>query len=604
MRLFLRVVGGMLVALWVAFPLLEAEAGCVWKNEVRKTKKVDKACALTTYHGVGTKGSYEMKVTSASIQCGSWKHSWITPLKRSANTLCDSSGGTFDKRSLSRKIKLLRRWKQYVQLEVHVFDYAGGVRPYTLTAHPIYNTKTDQKVRFAEMFPKNHKWLSQQLRLQFENSTWAQKEGKKFSLADFDVVKRNGRKFVRVYCHDSSMALGKQSLELFTPLDPKYNEELWPKNRRARSLRISELFMLDSVFEDQGMSKKHSLKINLTAYPNHYVIVLKKGGKLRLSLVKKYKIVQRLPAFSGNRWRVSSIAAVALRDINKDGKRDVVVMADCMTGMGPQGARPFRVTTTYFQGAGGFFTDQAWEKVLSMQQCKTILEVSRLARRKRRWLRGVNARAQAKASKKCYQRLVRRARVWREWRAFAEIPSKFFRVESKRYRVGRGLKRRFRWFIRTGMEPGTCHLNKYNKPGIIDYTPVSDPSCSPMSGWSLAYWRSRFSIVKLDVMCNTEVETLFLLKKKGRWAPTKRFPRPSRRMKRWMKTMSPYPKGQCDYSMVRYKAEPKRGLLHMIVRAACMDPPRPVRLASYRWKRGAWRAVYALKKKPRIKKPR
>jgi hypothetical protein len=78
--------------------------------------------------------------------------------------------------------------------------------------------------------------------------------------------------------------------------------------------------------------------------------------KLRLFLTdKNEKILYKFPDFYGNQWSMfHEFQAVAFRDVNKDGLKDIIIIADYMTGAGPEGAIPFHAGSIYFQKENGF----------------------------------------------------------------------------------------------------------------------------------------------------------------------------------------------------------------------------------------------------------
>lgn len=92
---------------------------------------------------------------------------------------------------------------------------------------------------------------------------------------------------------------------------------------------------------------------------------------LRLFLERDGARVLALPAFYGSdNWgwcELSRDAAGAVRadrlvvaDFNRDDRDDLALAAECMTGVGPTGARPFPVGTIWIaDAAGGFTTSEA-----------------------------------------------------------------------------------------------------------------------------------------------------------------------------------------------------------------------------------------------------
>lgn len=48
-------------------------------------------------------------------------------------------------------------------------------------------------------------------------------------------------------------------------------------------------------------------------------------------------------------WNLYKVRAISFNDINRDGKKDIIVIAEYVTGAGPTGATPFPVAGIYFQ---------------------------------------------------------------------------------------------------------------------------------------------------------------------------------------------------------------------------------------------------------------
>lgn len=95
-------------------------------------------------------------------------------------------------------------------------------------------------------------------------------------------------------------------------------------------------------------------------------VELENWGKVRLVSGKlpfegKYKICFYLvngkgdilfnfPDLVDNKmWIFSELKAVSFKDVNKDGLKDIVIIADYITGIGKEGAIPFHYSKIYFQ---------------------------------------------------------------------------------------------------------------------------------------------------------------------------------------------------------------------------------------------------------------
>lgn len=60
-------------------------------------------------------------------------------------------------------------------------------------------------------------------------------------------------------------------------------------------------------------------------------------------------IVYDFPDFYGNMWVFYELKAVSFKDINKDGLKDIIIIADYILGHGENAAVPFPVSSVYFQ---------------------------------------------------------------------------------------------------------------------------------------------------------------------------------------------------------------------------------------------------------------
>ncbi|MEK4734317.1 MULTISPECIES: hypothetical protein [unclassified Paenibacillus] len=70
------------------------------------------------------------------------------------------------------------------------------------------------------------------------------------------------------------------------------------------------------------------------------------------------RVVYSFPDLYGNEWWYADegIEAVAFKDLNKDGLKDVIIIAYYETGSGPDGAKPFPIADIYFQKKNKTFT--------------------------------------------------------------------------------------------------------------------------------------------------------------------------------------------------------------------------------------------------------
>lgn len=62
------------------------------------------------------------------------------------------------------------------------------------------------------------------------------------------------------------------------------------------------------------------------------------------------KILYEFPEFYGNNGRmIDKIKAVSFKDLNQDGRTDIVIIADYITGVNAHGIETLPVTGIYFQ---------------------------------------------------------------------------------------------------------------------------------------------------------------------------------------------------------------------------------------------------------------
>ena len=101
----------------------------------------------------------------------------------------------------------------------------------------------------------------------------------------------------------------------------------------------------------------HSFDADLEGFGQVRFVALANYLQCRFELRHAEKQIYLFPAPYSNNWACWEITAVAFRDLNKDGLTDIAVLAEAMTGIGPQAAQPFQANTIYYNtGAGAFRT--------------------------------------------------------------------------------------------------------------------------------------------------------------------------------------------------------------------------------------------------------
>lgn len=106
------------------------------------------------------------------------------------------------------------------------------------------------------------------------------------------------------------------------------------------------------------------------------------GGtfKLKFFLVDNQgNILYSFPEFYGSQfWFFYELRAISFKDVNNDGLKDIIVIADYTSGAGEEGAIPFPVASIYFQKGKGFITlpklDQQINDAKKNDSIKSVVE--------------------------------------------------------------------------------------------------------------------------------------------------------------------------------------------------------------------------------------
>ncbi|WP_262384662.1 hypothetical protein [Paenibacillus terrae] len=91
-------------------------------------------------------------------------------------------------------------------------------------------------------------------------------------------------------------------------------------------------------------------------------------------------ILYSFPKFYGNNWSGGDgLAAVSFKDVNKDGLKDVIIIAYVDAGAGPSLIEPFPIAGIYFQKKNKTFTtlptlDQALNDQAHNQTVKDVIQ--------------------------------------------------------------------------------------------------------------------------------------------------------------------------------------------------------------------------------------
>jgi hypothetical protein len=145
-----------------------------------------------------------------------------------------------------------------------------------------------------------------------------------------------------------NVLIWKDNMTLEKESDEKYHSSNDNTNDKEEDLNLLVKNGL-RVFDDQSFS---------TEFENYGEVKFVSGGvegdnpfELRLYLTDNDgKVLYSFSDFYGNRWSMlTEIVVVAFKDVNKDGLKDIIIIANYMTGVGENGAVEFPVAGIYFQ---------------------------------------------------------------------------------------------------------------------------------------------------------------------------------------------------------------------------------------------------------------
>ncbi|MCK4709882.1 MAG: hypothetical protein KAU21_14785 [Gammaproteobacteria bacterium] len=109
-------------------------------------------------------------------------------------------------------------------------------------------------------------------------------------------------------------------------------------------------------------------------------------AKVHFYLIKDNQVVLEFSDFyiNSTSWSFESVKAVSFRDVNADGLKDVVVIAEYVTGIGPTSMIPFLIKGVYFQGKNEFSSNLSVNKLLNSEKnyskLKNISSIVRFVR--------------------------------------------------------------------------------------------------------------------------------------------------------------------------------------------------------------------------------
>ncbi|WP_017324900.1 hypothetical protein [Synechococcus sp. PCC 7336] len=166
-------------------------------------------------------------------------------------------------------------------------------------------------------------------------------------------------------------AIGIVGLGLFPPAGFAI-----PANPRA--IDKTELSVLPTLFPRQTVLGEHAFRVDLPQCGTCLFVPiqdLQGRPEISLHLVKEGQITYTLAQSEADRtWAAWEVLAVAFTDLDADGDDDIMLLAEYMTGIGPQGAVPFPAMSIYYSRKRGFELDPALSQTLTDRRVETIGE--------------------------------------------------------------------------------------------------------------------------------------------------------------------------------------------------------------------------------------
>ncbi len=122
-----------------------------------------------------------------------------------------------------------------------------------------------------------------------------------------------------------------------------------------------------SIFAEENLSEKslipnQSFDVELEDFGKVKLEAHSVDFKLKLILKKSDKIIFNFPEKKTS-WSFEELKAVSFFDIDGDKKKDVVLVLDYITGIGPEAAVPFSVPLIYLSKTKKFILDEKFEKL-------------------------------------------------------------------------------------------------------------------------------------------------------------------------------------------------------------------------------------------------
>ncbi|MCP3806885.1 DUF4163 domain-containing protein [Paenibacillus sp. Lou8.1] len=143
----------------------------------------------------------------------------------------------------------------------------------------------------------------------------------------------------------------KQNKELWTELSSVVDQPATVVNEErldTDQYEIEESQSFQTTLEGFGKVRFVSTQAKKDEIPKNYFFLLD----------DRERVIYSFPDLYGNEWWYADegVEAVAFKDVNKDGLKDVIIIAYYETGSGPDGAKPFPIADIYFQKKNKTFT--------------------------------------------------------------------------------------------------------------------------------------------------------------------------------------------------------------------------------------------------------
>ncbi|URJ43285.3 DUF4163 domain-containing protein [Paenibacillus polymyxa] len=143
----------------------------------------------------------------------------------------------------------------------------------------------------------------------------------------------------------------KQNKELWTELSSVVDQPATVVNEErldTNQYEVEESQSFQTTLEGFGKVRFVSTQAKKDEIPKNYFFLLD----------DRERVIYSFPDLYGNEWWYADegVEAVAFKDVNKDGLKDVIIIAYYETGSGPDGAKPFPIADIYFQKKNKTFT--------------------------------------------------------------------------------------------------------------------------------------------------------------------------------------------------------------------------------------------------------